>query len=307
MAADSAICTVDRHGNLTETDEVWTKLLPVSRLKGAVSYWGEIGRLTRARFDEWLSDWIAADRSASLPEFAQALAAYLNRATQDTPLSQWQQVGIHVAGFHEWFDGQRRPIFFHIHNGHAHVELEVQADEAEPLTLSAGTSSYVIPSGSANTPDLSAMLASMQRPSAKFRYRYEVKARTLFEAHQDFPKADWTPEQNLAALKTGYLTRNGDFGPFVVITGALDLARHTLNTIDGVSIPRKPSEIGARVGYLNLLMQTVVRFYHCSTMKRTIGKRIDSIGISASGCYYSKRDHERSQWAYSHPTVRRRR
>ena len=37
-------------------------------------------------------------------------------------------------------------------------------------------------------------------------YRYAVQPRTLFEAQQDFPKADWTPEQNgglqiLAILK----------------------------------------------------------------------------------------------------------
>jgi hypothetical protein len=302
MVADSAISQIDP---LTKTpkdvDKQWHKLLRVQRIKAAISYWGEVGRVEPyRRFDEWLNDWIGSACYADLPSFAEALAAYLNQACKGQPLGEAQMVGIHVAGISPWGDGEPRPMFFHVHNGHASIELTVKTPDSA-LVLSAGTSVYrvPIPSGSMNPPEINDLLLAAQQPGAKLDYNRRAEPRKLFEAHCDFPDPKLTIEENLKCLANGYLTRNGDYAPFVLIAGAMDLVRIGLNTVPGVSIPRKPSEIGARIGYLHLLMQTVIRTYHCSTMNRIIGGSISSLGITRSGTYFDEGDFERSGWNWT--------
>jgi hypothetical protein len=299
MVADSAISFLDPVTRVPkDSDKQWQKLLRVPRIKAAIAYWGEIGRVEpQQRFDEWLHDWIHTASYDDLPSFAEALAAHLNRACKGKILDEGQTVGIHVAGMHLWADNKLHPTFFHVHNGHATVEIQVNTDDNE-IMLSAGTAVYRIPTGSARLPELKDLLLAAQCPGAKLNYNRRDEPRKLFEAHRDFPDSNLTPDVNLQRLAAGYLTRNGDYAPFVLIAGAMDMVRIGLNTVPGVSIPRKPDQIGARIGYLHMLMQTVIRTYHCSTMNRIIGGQISSLGITPNGTYYDDGDFERSGWAY---------
>jgi hypothetical protein len=124
MAADSAISTVVKGKIVTKDQKHWKKLLRVPRIKAGISYWGDIGLITKIPFDEWLEGKIKKGSYTDLPSFADYLAAEMNRAVGDKPLGNNHQVGVHVAGFQTWADGVSRPTFYHIHNGHSHVVFD---------------------------------------------------------------------------------------------------------------------------------------------------------------------------------------
>ncbi len=161
--------------------------------------------------------------------------------------------------------------------------------------ISAGTSSYKIPSGVANPTDIADLLTAAQGPGAKLHYKRIDEPRETFVAHRDLPNPDLSFEENRRRLSAGYLTRNGDYGPYVLIAGALDMARIGLNTLPDVSIPRDPEQVGARLGYLNAVMQTVLRIYGCSKIPQTIGQKICLLGISANGTYYNEDDFKKER------------
>jgi hypothetical protein len=76
--------------------------------------------------------------------------------------------------------------------------------------------------------------------------------------------ADFSPETPnstalLSLLNTGYLTRNGDYAPFAMISESLSGVFGVLNTIPGVSVPRKPEQLAARVAFLRTLSMESVR------------------------------------------------
>ena len=118
MAADSAITYFDEKRVYIDK-KGWLKLLRVPSIRAAVSYWGVIGAVTKkVRFDAWLKKVIDAESYNDLPSFAESLAQALNKECGGKPLGVDQNVGVHVAGYHEWADGTKRPMFFHVHNGH---------------------------------------------------------------------------------------------------------------------------------------------------------------------------------------------
>jgi hypothetical protein len=254
MAADSAITTF-RNGHIVEVDQQgWCKVLKARKVRAAIGYWGFIGRIHAIRFDEWLKKEIDRATYSDLPSLAVALADILNKACRNKPLADDQGAGLHVAGFHPWDDGQRRPFFFHVHNGHGYVNIR---PVSQPL-----------PQG---------------EHLVEVRPRLILGPRTLFEPHQDFPSKDLTLEQNLDMLQSAYTTRNGDFFCYAVLWDSLQRAFNYLNLIPGFSIPRAPTSLGSRRGLLIAALETTIRVYRCSNQSRIVGGQVTSVAIGPDG------------------------
>ncbi len=190
MVADSAISMPDQNGVLTAVERIeWRKLLWAPRVGAGVSYWGRIGLITLDRFDEWLDCRIANGNYANnLPAFVAFLANELNQAVGNLPAGE--PLGLHVAGFHDWSDGQRRPTFYHIHNGHGHMAQTVQQNPAGQIT--------------------------------SVEYQMQWEQRTLFHAHRDLPTIEEEVPAALARLQSGWITRNGNFATYLVISQGLE-------------------------------------------------------------------------------------
>jgi hypothetical protein len=120
------------------------KLMRVQDLNAGVSYWGMIGHIADP-FHEWLEDRIQAVRCDDLHEFARRLAGELNTAHQNRPFPRDQQMGLHVAGFHGWSDGSRRPAMFHVHNGHGCAKATVEDNVVTTVYLFGTQSAHLPP------------------------------------------------------------------------------------------------------------------------------------------------------------------
>ena len=256
MVTDSAI-SMRRRGRIETVDQQhWKKLLKVERIKAGISYWGSIGYITRnarGKFDEWLERRIENGPYTDLPSLADYLAKEMNKATGGRPIPD--PTGVHVAGFHPWSDGTQRPTFFHVHNGHGELGWTQQ-------------------------------VSTTNGEQILFKPTYEpAEPRRLFERHNDFPKEDRNLADNLLLLNNGYITRNGDYSAYIVISEAIGVACNYLNTFQNVSIPRKSDDIGVRVGFLKLVMETVINIYKCSSLPRVIGGKVHTLGIKSDGTY----------------------
>jgi hypothetical protein len=261
MVADSAISML-RNGRIETVDQQqWKKLLKVERIGAGISYWGSIGYITAKvpsesrtthRFDEWLERKIQNGSYTDLPSLADYLAMEMNKATNNIPIPD--PAGVHVAGLHQWSDGIQRPTFFHVHNGHGQLEWTVSITDGKQILFTQPT--------------------------------YQGESRRLFVRHNDFPKEGASLEDNLLALRTtGHITRNGDYSAYIVISAAIGAACTYLNRFPNVSIPRKSESIGVRVGFLKLMMETVINIYRCSSMKEVIGGEVLTLGIRPDGTY----------------------
>ena len=215
---------------------------------------GFIGKIYPYRFDEWLVKVIGNARFSDLTSLAQTIADLFNERCGGKPLRDHECTGVHVAGFHPWADGQRRPFFVHVHNGPGHMEVH---HELQP-----------IPGGERLTRVLPTFVGG---------------PRTLFLPHVDFPRPDAPLEQNLATLKGGYVTRNGDFFYYAVVWDALQRAFNYLNLIPGFSIPRDPENLGARRGLMVAALETTIRVYRCSNQSRIVGGKVKAEAIGRNG------------------------
>lgn len=247
MAADSAITfRIDSKGRPIEKEQkLWDKLIEVPKIRAAVSYWGVIGAVNH-HFESWLKKVISTGEQDAayndLDSFADYLARALNLACKSKPLGNKQYVGVHVAGYVNWLDGERRPAFYHVHNGHLQIKPNVEV-------ITVNGQEYI----KAVHPEIIA------------------DPRKLFEKHKDFPKESRSLEENLAVLDNGYITRNGDYFIYAVLARQIDRALAYINRIPGVSIPRKPQDINSRKGYIHVILQTMVNLYACSSIGPIIG------------------------------------
>jgi len=296
MAADSLITkTYPKSAKRPNEYVQWEKIVRVPRIKAAVSYWGEIGLISgQERFDRWLKEQIDRAEYRDLPTFAAVLADLLNSACNGKPAAK--PIGIHVTGIHA---GASDPIpsIIHVHNGHSHIRMIAKQQVSEfalsnnPLqvtSLSAGTSVYVFPTGIPEIPKMVDFLRATQFAGARSVFEPEDEPRTLFKPYQDFPDCRLSRDQNLQILKNGFLTRNGDYAPFTIIAGALDMARVGLNSFPGISFPKHPGNLDARITYLRFLMETLLKVQSNSSMERRIGGTIRCLGIRRTGTYYEK-------------------
>ena len=248
MAADSAITRLSR-GRIIEVDQQgWTKLLRVPKINAAISYWGMIGSVTQMQFDIWLQRVIAdEDNYDSLEEFAGYVASTLNHACNNQPLNDGEDVGIHVAGFYRWDDGVHRPVFYHVHNGHGRFNVRENRDD-------------------------SGRLVSVNPV-------WQSNPRKLFEVHQDFPYTSKPMEESLVYLQNGYITRNGAFFIYAVLWQQMQYAFQYINLIPNVALPRDPSNINSRKGFLHTMLEMMIQFYRCSNQSRIVGGTVTSLGI----------------------------
>lgn len=249
MAADSKITTMN-NGKIVERErKYWDKLLRVPKIQAAVSYWGMIGAVTRQQFDTWLkNNVIDTGNYTDLDSFADHLADRLNSACNNKPLINGFDVGIHVAGYHNWSDGCSRPFFYHIHNGHGRFKLNEIMD----------------PSGAVVSID----------PV------WDSDPRKLFEKHQDFPKAAKSLQENLHDLNISYITRNGDFFIYAVFHEKIISAIQYIHLSPTIRIPRNPNNLASRKGLLHVILESMIRIYGCSSNKgRVVGGKVSSLGI----------------------------
>lgn len=128
MAADSAVTFPPRRVYIGAQ-----KLLPVYQLDAGLSIWGR-GVIREKAADEWLQDFITSDvhEGMDMWEMANRLADKLNEAFGGV-LSE--RMGVHVGGFDEK-NGIRGPAFYHVHNGHYHIEFRngevIEVPEEQP-------------------------------------------------------------------------------------------------------------------------------------------------------------------------------
>jgi hypothetical protein len=208
MAADSAI-SMSVNGQLVTKDKIrWKKLLKVPKIKAGVSYWGSVGLVTPTRFDEWLEQKINRGSYTDLRSLADYLTIEMNSAAGNTPVKE--QVGVHVAGLQLWKDGISRPTFYHIHNGHSHVVFE----------------------------------QSLEKGQLETRPVWHILPRELFARHDDFSPESRPPDALSSA--GAYLTRNGDYAAFHIISeNVVELIRK-LDTVPGFKFSQKLADLGPR-------------------------------------------------------------
>ena len=247
MAVDSAITKISR-GKIIEVDQKgWNQLLRVPRIRAAISYLCLLGAVTQKRFDYWLQKIIKSDNYDSLQSLADYLAEALNDACQGKPLDEGQDVGIHVAGYSQWPDRQSRPFFFHVHNGHGRFIIQHKTDEQGKIIA-------VHP-------------------------KWVSESRKLFEKHQDFPSLSNSVEENIINLQQRPITRNGTFFIYAIIWQHLQRAIEYINLIPNVAIPRSPSDLASRKGFLHTILEVMVRLYRCSNQSRIVGGAVRSLAI----------------------------
>jgi len=251
MAADSAITKLSRGRIIEVNQQGWLKLLRVPRINAAVSYWGTIGAVTQIQFDTWLQRVIDTENYDDLESFAGRVANALNTACRNRPLANGNDMGIHVTGYSQWLDGVRRPVFYHVHNGHGKFNINEIKDERGVITA-------VIP-------------------------EWQSEPRGLFEVHQDFPFLTKTIDENVAILHNGYITRNGAFFIYAVLWHHMQYALQYINLIQGVSLPRNMSDLSSRKGFLHTMLEMIIQLYRCSNQSRIIGGTVTSLGIGENG------------------------
>jgi len=138
MVADSAISEINlATGRVNKVNkDSWRKLLRVPSIGAAISYWGVVGALTRKQFDLWLKERVIESKNYSdIDSFVDHFVATLNDATSNRPLANYQNIGVHVAGYSNWDDGERRPVLFHVNNGDLEFDLEQYDYKKYPIRL----------------------------------------------------------------------------------------------------------------------------------------------------------------------------
>lgn len=101
----------------SKKEKEWKKVFTVSKIKAGISYWGQIGLITKRDFPLWLKEKIDnEDRYTDLESFGNYIVSCLNKECNNKILKE--DIGFHLAGYSEWQDGVERPCFYHIHNGH---------------------------------------------------------------------------------------------------------------------------------------------------------------------------------------------
>ncbi len=117
---------------------------------------------------------------------------------------------------------------------------------------------------------------------------FQAEPRKLFAKHQDFPDLKCSLEENLDNLRRVYITRNGDYLKFSIISERLSQTFAYLNLFPGFCIPRDPSNLQSRLGYLLTMLDITISIYSCSTTEKTIGRPVVGLGIKPDGSYVNR-------------------
>lgn len=263
----------------------WPKLMKAPRINAGVSYWGDIGAIT-ANFSTWLRREIETGSYADLKSLADFVASSLNSLCHDRPAKGGATAGVHVAGYAPWNDGVPRPTFYHVHNGHLHLDVKIETPaKPEPyVCVSFGTGSALLQPHPRNDreADLHRLLEAWK--TAPVRWEPQSEPRKLFVAHQDFPKPDQTVDQNLALLRQGYVTHNGEFALFGLNLQSAAMGSPLYPTI---SFAATPAQIGFTIQRLTDLLEKTIAAIALNPMTKTVGGELFGLGIDARGSYSS--------------------
>jgi len=289
MAADSAISYI-ANGQI-KRQVMWVKLLKVPRISAGVSYWGNIGRVTADRFDEWLESKISKGDYRDLRTFADWLAAELNIATGQRLIQNNEAVGLHIAGITTWSDGKARPTFYHVHNGHLKAEVSISSSKGKTV-MSTGTISY--PTGSLNTMQLSQIVLASAEADTHVTYKIIAQPRDLFSVNPDFAQPSRSFSDADSALEKGYLTHNGDFVPFVGVSSALRMATAAVAQFGPRKDGSSANKIGPHVGDLYRQLRHVIDLYRANKMPRIIDGEVSTLGIRMDGSYLDDVEFKKS-------------
>jgi hypothetical protein len=252
MAADSAITKIQGKKILEVDHQGWKKLLRVPKINAGISYWGMIGAVTNQQFDVWLQDKITNGNYDDLNSFADYLVVELNMACKNVPLKNGYDVGIHVAGYSKWTDNVVRPTFFHIHNGHGRIKMNEKRDASGNLL--------------------------------SINPIWDSDPRKLFEKHFDFPDVNRPIQDSINILNNGgWITRNGDFFLYVVFQKFIDDAVNFIHLSPNIRIPKNPTSIASRKGFLHIILESIIRLYRCSNQSKIVGGTVTSLAIGPKG------------------------
>lgn len=130
MAADSAVTFDD--GRILVG---FQKLLPVPHINAGLSIWG-LATINEIDADVWLQRFIEKEIVSNMRLWGMA-CKLANKLNEEFNGVAPDRMGIHVGGF-DIKNGIRGPAFYHVHNGHYHLEfkngcVEEIAEEDPPI------------------------------------------------------------------------------------------------------------------------------------------------------------------------------
>jgi hypothetical protein len=107
-----------------------------------------------------------------------------------------------------------------------------------------------------------------------------------YEHHEFIPGQDVPPRE--FSQGEAYITRNGDYGPYVLLAEVVRNALPQIEAVAGLTIPYPSLE--GRIAYHSAWVKFVSELYASSGLLRTIGGSILSLGVHPDGqiVYYSE-------------------
>lgn len=204
-------------GALLDVDPTYQRKLHwIPRATAGLSYWGVVGSISK-EIDPWIDQHIEEGAYTNLKSFVDYFAQCLNDEWSKTRHRPDDSVGFHVAGFDRWEGGENAPVFYHIHNGHLTTEAWPVSDNQSKLSFATGLAM----DRCANSAELKArtkMFFDLWRKS-RILWQSNSEPRRPFRAHRDFPDESKSAAEQLAVLNgSGYLTHNGDYMRFALVT-----------------------------------------------------------------------------------------
>jgi hypothetical protein len=286
MVADSMILFENRSGGqLTNLPPVYQqKLFKIPQLVAGASYWGSIG-LVVPDFVNWFRGRIALSQAKTLKEFADDLAFALNYECQHRALPKDRSMGIHLAGYSEWDDRTPRPTFFHIHNGDLHTEWSNDPKKGSIIAVDPTGESMPRVSLTDHNAALREALIEESRAGHLIYPTIKMEPRKLFEAHRDFPRANKSTADNVAELKQGYATKNGNHFRFSLKQQS-DGLLHFPDIEGRFSYPGDPvHDVGGALHRIIDQFKNVMEDVRWTTETATYGGKLWKLGITEPGIY----------------------
>jgi hypothetical protein len=100
-----------------------------------------------------------------------------------------------------------------------------------------------------------------------------------YEFHEFVPGQDFPPRE--LANNEMYITRNGDYGAYAALAGAVQNALPVIQAAVGINIPHQ--SLQGRIAYHAAWVKFVSELYASSGLLKTIGGSVSALGIYPDG------------------------